>query len=200
MRVLGCGIAERAAPVAGGRQRRIDSASATGAAAEQLDAAKQTMGVVPNMTKALANSPAALKGFLGLFGALKEGVLSAALQEQIALAVAEINGCAYCLSAHTYVSLNVVKLSQEEIEAARRGLSADPKSAAALRLTVAITENRGPVDDAVFSAARDAGLSAEEIVEVVAHVARTIFTNYVNEALEVDIEWPVVTPFAQAAA
>ncbi|MEO3786897.1 peroxidase-related enzyme [Actinocorallia sp. B10E7] len=178
----------------------IDPATATGAAAEQLAAAQRTMGVTPNMAKAMANSPAALKGFLGLFGALKQGVLSAALQERIALAVAEANGCSYCLSAHTMVSRNVVELPEEEIEAARRGHSAEPKADAALSLALAITHNRGPVEKEAFDAARKAGLSDEEIVEVIANVARNIFTNYVNEALEVDVEWPLVTPFARTSA
>ncbi|MBT2407937.1 MULTISPECIES: TetR family transcriptional regulator [unclassified Streptomyces] len=78
----------------------IDPATATGAAAEQLEATQRTLGVTPNMARAMANSPAALKGFLGLFGALKEGVLSAGIQERIALAVAEFNGCSYCHHVH----------------------------------------------------------------------------------------------------
>lgn len=173
----------------------IDPATASGAAAAQLAATQQTMGVTPNMAKALANSPASLQGFLGLFGALKQGVLSAALQERIALAVAEANGCAYCLSAHTMVSRNVVKLPEEEIEAARHGHSADAKADAALQLALTVTRNRGKLGKESFDAARQAGLSDEEIVEVIANVARNIFTNYVNEALDVDVEWPLVTPF-----
>lgn len=47
---------------------------------------------------------------------------------------------------------------------------------------------------------RRAGLTDEEIVEVIANTVRNIFTNYVNEALDVDVEWPLVTPFAQVAA
>lgn len=113
--------------------------------------------------------------------------------------MAELNGCSYCLSAHTMVSRNVAKLPEEEIEAARRGTSADPKAAAVLRLAVTITENRGRIGDDAFAAAREAGLTDEEIVEVIANTVRNIFTNYVNEALDVDVEWPLVTPYARAA-
>ncbi|MFG2972505.1 carboxymuconolactone decarboxylase family protein [Streptomyces sp. NPDC048331] len=180
------------------RVHLIDPATATGAAAEQLEATQRTLGVTPNMARAMANSPAALKGFLGLFGALKEGVLSAGIQERIALAVSELNGCSYCLSAHTMVSRNVAKLSDEEIEAARRGTSADPRAAAVLRLAVAITESRGRIGDDAFAAARDADLTDEEIVETIANTVRNIFTNYVNESLDVDVEWPLVTPFSAA--
>ncbi|GIH77220.1 carboxymuconolactone decarboxylase family protein [Planobispora longispora] len=182
------------------RVNLIDPDTATGTAAEQLAATRQTMGVIPNMAKAMANSPAALQGFLGLFGALKGGVLRAADQERIALAVAEMNGCTYCLSAHTMVSRNVTKLPEEEIEAARRGESGDPTSAAILRLAVAVTRDRGHVGEEDFAAARQAGLSDEEIVEVVANVARNVFTNYINETLAVDVEWPPVKPFTHATA
>ncbi|MCJ1676171.1 carboxymuconolactone decarboxylase family protein [Streptomyces sp. APSN-46.1] len=182
------------------RVNLIDPANATGASAEQLAATQRVLGVVPNMAKAMAHSPAALKGFLGLFDALKEGVLSAGIQERIALVVAELNGCSYCLSAHTMVSLNVAKLSEDEIEAARRGTSSDPKAAAVLRLAVAITENRGRIGDDAFAAAHEAGLTNEEIVEVIANTVRNIFTNYVNEALDVDVEWPLVTPYSRSAA
>lgn len=178
----------------------IDPATATGATAEQLARTKSTLGVIPNMAKALATSPAALEGFLGMFAALKSGVLTAGDQERIALVVAETNGCTYCLSAHSQVARTAVKLSDEEILAARRGHSANPTSAAILRLATAILAERAHVDDVQFAAAREAGLSDEEIVEVIANVVRNIFTNYINEALAVDIEWPLVTPLAAQAS
>ncbi|MFD5435708.1 carboxymuconolactone decarboxylase family protein [Kitasatospora sp. NPDC127067] len=178
----------------------IDPATATGPAAEALRATRQTLGVTNNMAKALANSPAALTGFLGLHGALKAGVLSPEIQERIALAVSEANGCTYCLSAHTLISRNVVKLPEEEIAAARRGESSDPKAAAVLRLALAVTRNRGPVDEAEIAAAREAGLTDTELVEVIAHVAHSVFTNYVNEALDITVEWPIVRPLERQTA
>jgi uncharacterized peroxidase-related enzyme len=172
----------------------VDPASATGAAAERLDDVKRTLGVVPNLARALANSPTALKGFLGLRGALEEGELSAADRERIALAVAEANGCTYCLSAHTYVAKNVAKVDEEEILAARRGTSADPRSAAVVELALKVVEARGSVAGADVAAAREAGLSEAEVVEVIANVALNIWTNYVNEALDVEVDWPPVEP------
>ena len=72
----------------------IDPDTATGKAKELLDAVQAKLGMVPNLMRALANSPAALEVYLG-FGALDKGSLSPALREQIALTVAEINNCAY---------------------------------------------------------------------------------------------------------
>jgi AhpD family alkylhydroperoxidase len=73
-----------------------------------LDGVHKKLGVVPNMFRVIALSPAALEGFLGLKGALSR-TLDVRTRERIAIAVAERNGCDYCLSAHTYLSLNLAK-------------------------------------------------------------------------------------------
>jgi len=73
-------------------------------------AVKKQLGVVPNLMKLVGHSPAALEGYLSLNGALAKGKLDAKLRESIALAVAEYNGCDYCLSAHDYLGRNVAKL------------------------------------------------------------------------------------------
>jgi len=75
-----------------------------------LDAVQKQLGVVPNLFRLVATSPQALEGYLGLSGALAKGALPAATRERIALAVAEVNGCDYCLSAHTYLGRNLAKL------------------------------------------------------------------------------------------
>jgi AhpD family alkylhydroperoxidase len=82
------------------RVNLIDPASA-GVARPALDEIKSAFGVVPNMFKAVANSPAALRSMWGSFGALGSGTLGARLGEQIAVAVADRNACNYCLAAHT---------------------------------------------------------------------------------------------------
>ena len=80
---------------------QIDPAGATGAAAEALAQTRKTLGAVPNMAKAMANSPAVLKGWLALSGALSGGVIPAPVREQLALATAEYNRCESCLSAQS---------------------------------------------------------------------------------------------------
>ena len=98
------------------------SIEATPAAAQpQLEAVKKQIGVVPNLFRLVANSPAALEGYLGMSGALAKGSLPAPTRERIALAVAQINGCGYCLSAHSYMGKNLAKLSDAEIAANRHG-------------------------------------------------------------------------------
>ena len=125
-----------------------------------LDAVKAKLGVTLNMTKAMAASPATLEGYLGLSGALGAGSIDAATAERIALGVAEINECSYCLSAHSYLAENVAKLDETEIERARRFQSADDHAAAVLRFARAVVGARGG-SNADVEAARGAGLTDE---------------------------------------
>ena len=157
-----------------------------------LAAVKQAMGVVPNLMKLVGHSPAALEGYLSLNGALAKGRLDAKLRERIALAVAEYNGCDYCLSAHDYMGRNLAKLSSGEIDAARDFHSEDPRAAAALRFARRVTELRGRVSDADLAALREAGFDEASTVEIVATVALNVLTNYVNNVAQTDIDFPKV--------
>lgn len=157
-----------------------------------LEAVKAMLGSAPNLFRIVSNSPAALEGYLGLNGALAKGALDNRTRERLALAVAQANGCDYCLSAHTYLGLNLAKLSQEEIDLNRRGGSSDTKADAAVALAVKLVEARGKVSEDDIAAVRDAGYSDGQIVEIVAHVALNTLTNYINEALGTVIDFPVV--------
>ena len=162
------------------------------AAQPLLQAVKKQLGVVPNLFRLVATSPAALEGYLGMSGALARGALPAATRERIALAVAEINGCNYCLSAHTYLGRNVAKLDDAELAMNRAGRSNDAKADAAVRFAVQVTERRGHIGDADLQAVRAAGYSDAQIIEIVQHVALNTWTNYVNEVALTDIDFPVI--------
>ena len=170
----------------------IELETATGPAAELLAQVKQTLGLTPNMTKVMANSPALLKGYLALSGAVGGGVLPAAVRERLAVSTAQLNGCEYCLSAHTYIGENIAKVDAGELDAARRAESSDAHVAALLALSNAIAEKAGDVGQAALQAARDAGATDEEIGEVVANLALNILTNYFNVLVSVENDWPVV--------
>ncbi len=148
--------------------------------------------MVPNLFRLIATSPAALEGYLGLNGALSKGALDARTRERIALAVAEINGCGYCLSAHSYLGKNLAKLDDAELAANRSGTSHDPQADAAVRFAVKIVNNRGHVTDADLQSVRAAGYSDAQILEIVLHVALNTLTNYVNEVAGTEIDFPVV--------
>jgi uncharacterized peroxidase-related enzyme len=156
-----------------------------------LDAVNKQLGVVPNMFRLFATSPAALNGLTSLSGALNKP-LDVKTREGIALAVAQVNGCSYCLSAHTYLGLNLAKISPEEIALNRRGSSSDPKADAAVHFAAKVTEARGHVSDADLAGVRKAGYSEAQVLEIVGLVAENVFTNFVNEVAQTDVDFPVV--------
>jgi uncharacterized peroxidase-related enzyme len=166
--------------------------SAPAASQPLLQAVNKQLGSVPNLFRLVANSPAALEGYLGMSGALGKGALAAQTRERIALAVAEINGCGYCLSAHSYLGKNLAKLDDAEIAANRSGASNDPKADAAVRFAARVTRQRGKVSAEDVSAVRNAGYSDAEIIEIVQHVALNTWTNYVNEVAATEIDFPIV--------
>jgi uncharacterized peroxidase-related enzyme len=166
---------------------------APSAAQSNLNAVGKKLGVVPNMFRAMANSPAALEGYLGMSTALGKGEINPALAERIALVVAEVNGCDYCLSAHTYLAKNLAKLDDAEITANRSGASSDPKFDAAVRFAAQVTRLRGHVSEEDVIAAKAAGWSNAALEEIVQHVALNSWTNYFNEVFKTDIDFPVVT-------
>ncbi len=156
-----------------------------------LDVVYRQLGVVPNMFRLIASSPAALQGFAGNNGALAK-TLDVKTRERIALAVAQVNGCDYCLSAHSYLGLNLAKLSPEEVALNRKGKSGDAKADAAVRFAAKVVRERGHVTDADIKAVRDAGFNDSQIVEIIAVTAENIFTNLLNVVAETDIDFPVV--------
>ncbi len=156
-----------------------------------LDAVEKQLGVVPNMFRLIATSPAALQGFVGNNGALAR-TLDVKTRERIALAVAQVNGCDYCLSAHSYLGQNLAKITSEEIALNRKGKSGDPKADAAVRFAAKVVRERGQMDDADIKAVRDAGFSDGQIIEIVAVAAENVFTNLLNNVAQTDIDFPVV--------
>ncbi len=126
---------------------QITSESATGKAKELLEAVKSKLGLVPNMTRAMANSPSVLEGYLTLSGALAQGVLSAKHREQIALVVGQTNHCDYCVAAHSAIG-KMVGLTAEQILDTRRGTAVDPKTDALIRFARELVDQKGNVSDA----------------------------------------------------
>ena len=177
----------------------IEPEQATGDAKTLLERVAKTLGLVPNMTKAMANSPALLEAYLGLTGTLARGTFDAGLRERVAVTVAEANGCEYCLSAHTYIGANIAKVDPAELDRAREADSEDVHTRAVLRLANAIARGRGLVADSIVADVRADGVTDAEIAETVAHVAVNVLTNYFNNLVGTDNDWPVVAPRARAA-
>lgn len=165
--------------------------SAPAASKPLLDGVHKKLGVVPNVFRVAGLSPAALEGLLGLSGPLSKA-LDVRTRERIAIAVAEENGCDYCLSAHTYLGLNLAKITSEDAALARKGSSTDAKAGAAVRFAVQVARTRGGVSDGEIAAVKAAGFTEAQIVEIVALVVENVFTNFLNRVAQTDIDFPAL--------
>lgn len=174
------------------RLKALSPDEATGKTKTLFTAIESKLGMVPNMMRTMGNSPAFLESYLNLSGALGGGTLGAKTGELIALSVAESNACDYCLSAHTYIGANLVKIDATTLDAARNGHSNDTKTFAILQFSKALVAKKGLVSDADVNAVKQAGITDGQIGEIVGHVALNILTNYFNNTAQTEIDFPVV--------
>lgn len=155
-----------------------------------LENVNRMIGSVPNIFRLIGNNPAVLEGYVSLSGALTKGQLDPATRERIAIAIANVNGCSYCNSAHTYLGSKVAKLSDDEIKQNRGGGSSDAKADVAVRFAVETVRRRGKVSESQLREVLEAGYSEAEALEIVGHVALNTLTNYVNEVFQTEIDFP----------
>jgi uncharacterized peroxidase-related enzyme len=148
---------------------------------------------VPNFFHLLANSPASLRAYIRADAALVRGQLTPRQRQQVGLAVAEINGSSYSLSAH-YDTGKSLGLTHHEMQLARNATAADTKAETMLRFTQAVVMQRGEVSDDDFQALRKAGFSDAQIVEIVANIALNIFSNYFNSVAKTEVDFPLLQP------
>jgi len=182
------------------RLKTVSPEAATGKTNDLYAAIKGKLGVVPNMMQTMGNSSAFLQGYLSLGEALGNGTLGAKVGELIALTVAEANECNYCLSAHTYISANLVKMDRGVIEAARNAEATDPKTDAILKFAKIIVDKKAQVNDSDVAKLKEVGVTEGEIGEIVGHVALNVLTNYFNIIAETEIDFPTVKAGWAAAA
>lgn len=169
----------------------LDPTQASPEVAPLLQAVKAKLGRVPNLFLTLAKAPSALKTYLGASEAIATGRLDAPQREVIALAVAEANGCDYCLAAHTAIG-KLVGLDADTLLQARSGVPANHRHAALAAFARAVVRERGRVSPLELQAARQAGLDDQDLLEVVANLAVNILTNYTNHLAGTEVDFPKV--------
>ena len=181
------------------RITQIDPTEATGRSKALLDAVKEKLGFTPNMMRAMANAPVVLDAYLQFSSVLGKGSLPVRVREQIALTVAQVNGCDYCLAAHSAIGKSV-GLTAEQINDSRLGTAIDPKAAALLGFARKVALTRGQVSDADLEDVREVGYDDAIIAEVVAHVALSSFTNFFNNVVRTDVDFPKAAPLTPEPA
>jgi len=157
-----------------------------------FDDLKKGLGMVPNLYATFAHSQTALATYLALQNA--KSSVSGKAREVVNLVVSQVNECQYCLAAHTMLG-KMNGFSDAQIIEIRRGhASFDTKFDALARLTKAITQSRGHVDQALVEAFFAAGWSKENLVDVIVVIGDKTVSNYLHSTTEIAIDFPAAPP------
>lgn len=169
---------------------QIESAEST--VAEKLRAVQAKIGRVPNIVATLANSPVALGQYLASSEALGKGRLNQRQREIIALTVAQINQCEYCLSAHTMIAAGA-GLSDYQIREARLGGSSDLFDNAIATVAKKLVIQKGFLTKEDLTEAGQRGVDHQLVIEIIANVVHSTLTNYTNHVAQTEIDFPPVS-------
>lgn len=155
-----------------------------------FDQLEKATGRVPNLFAVYAHSKNALGTYLNLSNAKTS--LRAKEKEVVNLIVSEVNGCAYCLAAHTALS-KAQGFSDEQILEIRRGsILFDEKLDALVKLAKGVAENKGHADPIVIQNFYAAGYDEGSLIDVVMVVGDKTITNYIYALTDIPIDFPEV--------
>src|SRR4051812_21817743 len=136
---------------------------------EALDKVKKAIGRVPGLFATIGHAPGVLDALLQFQHALGKGGLTPRDFDLIDLHVSQINGCGYCVSAHTALA-KMHGIADEEILRIRHGQGMTQRDAAVLALAGRVARSGGIGAAAEVAQAREAGLSDAQLVEIVSAV------------------------------
>ncbi|MCY6382630.1 carboxymuconolactone decarboxylase family protein [Hoeflea prorocentri] len=163
-------------------------ATAPAASKPLLEGAQAAYGFVPNLLGTMAEAPAMLEGYMTLAGIFDKSELSETERQIILMTNNRLNGCTYCMAAHTSLS-QMAKVPADVIEALRAGTEiADAKLEALRQFAITINETRGWPSENAVSAFLDAGYSRQTILEVILGTALKVMSNYTNHVAETEVD------------
>ncbi|MBL6933572.1 MAG: carboxymuconolactone decarboxylase family protein [Rhodospirillales bacterium] len=147
---------------------------------EAIASVEAKMGFLPNIYGILAESPSVIKAYTSITQLLNRGAFSPAEQQLMLLTTSAVNGCEYCVAAHTMVG-RMAHLDDATIQAVRNGTPiADSKMAALHAFTKSVVENRGWVAPEEVDAFIGAGFVKAQVLEVILAISLKTISNYVN--------------------
>jgi AhpD family alkylhydroperoxidase len=153
-----------------------------------FDNLKKGLGMVPNLYATLAHSEHALGNYLAFQNA--KSSITGRAREVVNLVVSQVNGCQYCLAAHTVIGAMVGFTPEQILEIRRGGASFDAKLDALAKLVKNIASERGHADPARLQAFFDAGWTQENLVDAIVVIGDKTVTNYLHGTTQVPVDFP----------
>lgn len=158
------------------------------ASRDLMEGVKKRFGFTPNLIGALAESPAALEGYLSLATLFAASSFTAAERQIVLIAASVKNGCTYCVAAHSTMAAKD-KVPEDVITALRDGTPiADSRLETLRRFTESLVENRGWVDDTAIQAFIAAGFTRRQVVEILLGITQKTLSNYINHLADTPLD------------
>lgn len=155
---------------------------------------QEKFGRLPNFFGALGIDGVSLTSFLALQEILNaQTKFTAREQELLALAVANVNGCHYCVSAHTFTAKRMAGLTEDECTKAQKGEGNDPRERMLMTLAINIVKNHGKLEEDLLEEAKLLGFTESDIVQITLLTALNSFTNWLNNIVDPEIDFPKVS-------
>ena len=153
-----------------------------------LEGATAKYKFLPNLLGKMAESPATVEAYTTLAGIFDKADLSATERQVIMMTVNRLNGCTYCMAAHSTIS-KMTGVEGDVITALRNNTAiADPKLEALRLFTIVMHDTRGwPTDEAV-QAFLAAGYTKQTMLEVVLGISYKTISNYTNHLAQTPVD------------
>jgi uncharacterized peroxidase-related enzyme len=166
----------------------IHTADSAPQAKTHLEEAQRAYGFVPNLLGIMAEAPALLEGYMTLAGIFDKADLTATERQIIMMVNNRLNGCTYCMSAHTGIS-KAQGVPDDVIEALRAGTELDDPKLEALRVfAIRVNETRGWLEQRDIDALLDAGYTQRTVLEVILGTSLKVMSNYTNHTADTPLD------------
>jgi len=153
-----------------------------------LQGAQKAMQFVPNLYATMAEAPALLEGYTTLATIFNKTSFSETERQIVLMTNNLLNGCTYCMSAHTALS-QMGGVPADVIESLRSNTPiADSKLEALRQFAIVINKSRGWPSDADLQAFLSAGYTQQNVLEVIMGTALKVMSNYTNHIAETDLD------------
>jgi uncharacterized peroxidase-related enzyme len=158
------------------------------AAQPLLQKAKDAFSFVPNLLGTMAEAPALLEGYMTLADIFGKTDLSETERQIILMTNNRLNGCQYCMAAHTSIS-QMAGVKADVIEALRTNTAINSPKLEALRIFAAvINESRGWPNGEQVAAFIGAGYSQKSVLEVILGTSLKTMSNYTNHIAQTTLD------------
>jgi len=158
------------------------------AAKAVLDAAEKAYGMVPNLHRKMAESPALLEGYWQLSQIFSSSSLTAIEQQVVLIAASVTNNCTYCVGAHSVLA-DMVDTPAEVTEALRTGeVIPDTRLQALRRFTQSVVITRGWVHKSEVDVLLAEGYTRAQVLEVILGVGLKTLSNYTNHLVDTELD------------